>query len=79
MNPGAVEEASKVATGFIDAMKGQPLGLAMVVMNLAMVAIFWMIIDHAYKRGSEREEATLKEQKEIRELLSRCVVPEQKT
>jgi hypothetical protein len=35
------QEAGKVAAGFVDAMKAQPLSLALVVMNIALLAILY--------------------------------------
>jgi hypothetical protein len=55
MNPGAVEEAGKVAGGFIDSMKSQPLALALIVLNVIFLLIFWFIFDRASHRNQERE------------------------
>jgi hypothetical protein len=75
MTPGAAEEAGKVAGGFIDAMKSQPLALALCVINFAMIGMFWYTIEKATDRAHEREKLLFNEQKEVRELLSKCVVP----
>lgn len=78
MNPGPVEEVGKVAGGFMEAMKSQPLALALVVMNLSLLALFFWI-GKTVAATREREIGLLyTDQKEIRELLSRCVVPEKK-
>jgi hypothetical protein len=78
VNPGPVEEVGKVAGGFMDAMKGQPLALALVVMNIALLALFWWI-GKTVAATREREIGLLyADQKEIRELLGRCVVPDKK-
>jgi len=37
MNPGAVEEGAKVATGVVEALKNQPISLALIVMNVIFV------------------------------------------
>jgi len=37
MNPGAVEEGAKVATGVIEGLKSQPISLALIVMNVIFV------------------------------------------
>jgi len=37
MNPGAVEEGAKVATGVVEGLKGQPIALALIVMNVIFV------------------------------------------
>jgi hypothetical protein len=78
MNPGPLEEAGKVAGGFVDAMRGQPLALALVVMNIALLGLFFWI-GRTVAATREREINLLyTDQKEIRELLSRCVVPPHK-
>jgi len=37
MNPGAVEEGARVATGVIEGLKHQPLSLALIVVNVVFV------------------------------------------
>lgn len=75
MNPGPVEEAGKVATGFFDAMKTQPLALALAVMNIGLMLIFWIVIERLNTTAINREKIAHEEQMQIRELLSKCVVP----
>jgi hypothetical protein len=43
MNPGgAVEEGAKVATSVVESLKGEPISLALIVMNVIFVAgIAW--------------------------------------
>jgi len=75
MNPGPVEEVGKVASSFMDAMKTQPLALSLVIMNICLLVLFYLIMDRTDTHQREREAAARTEQKEIREMLSRCVVP----
>lgn len=77
MTPGPAEEVGKVATGFIDAMKGQPLALALVLMNILLLVLFWFTIKTVGDHNQERELALMNEQKEVRALLAKCVVPPQ--
>ena len=72
MAPGPAEEVGKVATGFVDAMKGQPLALALAVMNLALLGIVFYIAHAAH----ENHATDLQAQRELSQLLARCVVPE---
>lgn len=75
MNPGPVEEAGKLAGTFMDSLKQQPLSLALVVMNVALLGIFFYVINVNAKQR-EREVALIyADQKEIRNLLAKCVVP----
>jgi len=76
MTPGGpVEEVGKVATGFIDVMKSQPLALSLVIMNIGLLILFYLIMDRVGTMNREREAAMRLEQKEIREILTKCVVP----
>jgi len=72
MNPGPVEEASKVAVGFVDSMKQQPLALAMIALNICFLIFFWAIFSAASSRGHEREQALYAAQKELRDGLLQC-------
>lgn len=72
MNPGAVEEGAKVAGGFIEAMKSQPLALALALCNLTLLALFFYI---AHWSGSNRAmefKALLESNKEVQKLLYNC-------
>jgi hypothetical protein len=72
---GAAEEAGKVAGGFVDALKREPLSLALVLMNLALLAFFYVLLT-AVASQREREIGLLyADKKEVREMLARCVVP----
>lgn len=77
MNPGAAEQGAKVATSFIDTMKAQPLALALVVMNMCLLALFWFIFAKSADLAHQREQQMFVEQKDVRELLAKCVVPQQ--
>jgi len=72
MTPGPVEEVGKVATGFIDSMKSQPLALAMIALNAAFLIFFWFIFSRAAEHGHEREQALFAAQKELRDGLVEC-------
>lgn len=58
-------------TGFIDAMKTQPLALAMVVMNVALLALFYAIL----QSGEHRHKMDMEQLNHIHDILSKCVVP----
>lgn len=74
MNPGAVEETSKVAVSFMDAMKQQPVMLGMVAVMLAMVGLLFFVA-HGSREIREKEfEMVFRAQKEVQDLLSRCIV-----
>jgi len=77
MNPGAPEEAVKAVGGIIDSLKSQPLSLALVVMNLALLGLVAYIAKTAsYTRDMERQEF-YSAQKETQQLLAKCIDPQQ--
>ena len=76
MNSGVTEEVGKVAGGFVSSLKDQPLSLALVVMNLAMLVFFYFLLSTVASQR-EREVTQLhQEQKDVREMLGKCIVPE---
>ena len=75
MNPGPAEEVGKAAGSFMDIMRQQPLSLALVVMNLALLGIFYVILVRVSDTRTREFQLLQTEQKEVRELLARCVVP----
>ena len=72
MAPGPAEGTVKVATGFMDAMKTQPLALALAVMNLGLLGIVFYIAHAAH----ENHATDLQARGELSQLLARCVVPD---
>jgi hypothetical protein len=76
MNPGAVEEGAKVATGFITTMSSQPVMLGMVIIVLSQIAMLWYTLNFTGQARKNEFELIFKQQKEFTELLSRCVVPQ---
>lgn len=74
----ATDEAGKAVSGFVDAMKSQPLSLALVVMNICLMALMWKV----YTKADETRQAQMKmifdAQKEVQQLLVRCVIPDGK-
>jgi len=76
MNPGALEEGAKAAGGFMDALKGQPLSLALVVMNLALVGyIYYESITINNERHNELQ-LLYQNRREVAILLARCTWPQ---
>jgi hypothetical protein len=66
MNPGVGEEVGKVASGAIDALKNQPLILALVLMQLLTIgAILYNAI--------HRQNAVDKQFAQVFELLQTCL------
>ena len=77
MNPGAIETGGQVATGFIAAMKEEPIALALVVMNLALLVFLWYATSRSSDLRSHDLALYFAQQKETAQMLSRCIVPKQ--
>lgn len=68
---GATEEASKVATGTVEALKTQPLALALVVVNvLFLIGGIWTAHDFFQRL----ESASLRKDKMMTEMVERCLM-----
>lgn len=69
---GPVEEGAKVAGGFIDSFKTQPLSLALVIMNLALIGMMYYILV-AVKETRATDTANIyRSQGEILQLMAKC-------
>jgi hypothetical protein len=75
---GAVEGGVQVATGFMDAMKREPLSLALVLMNLCLLLFFYVILNRVADQRKEEIALLYADKKEVRELLAKCVIPDRK-
>lgn len=74
MNPGGpVEEAGKVATGFLDVMRTQPLVLAMIVMNFALIGYVFYAGREEVASRTENAKLIISLQSKTQELLQSCV------
>lgn len=76
---GVSEEGAKVATGFIDALKKEPLSLALVVMNLCLLAFFYVLLTTIAKQREHEIGLLYADKREVREMLAKCVVPERRS
>jgi hypothetical protein len=79
MNPGPVEETAKLAGSFFDALKREPLSLALVVMNLALLGFFWLILSAVAAQREREVKLMYEDKKEVRELIAKCIVPTHST
>jgi hypothetical protein len=72
---GAIEEAGKVAGGFVSALAREPLALSLSVICFALILFMF------YQNASfnDQREANVKlfvaMQSEVQKLLSQCIVP----
>jgi hypothetical protein len=70
-----VEQSAKVAIGFMDAMKSQPLSLALVVMNFALIGFIYIQSAQFTDQRKENVALFVKVQGEVQQLLAKCVIP----
>ena len=77
--PGPIEEAAKVATAVVEAVKNQPMTLAMILFNLLFVLLVFLgskdFRANQLKLMSMMIELTGKSQ----EMLGKCIIPPSRT
>lgn len=76
MSPGAVEEGAKTARSFFDAMKEQPLALALAIICFALIG--YLYFEHAALNSERKGELDLlyQNRQEVALLLAQCHWPE---
>jgi hypothetical protein len=72
MNPGIPEEAGKVATATIDAMRSVPLAVALLVVNVAFLAFAAYLLAEVSANASERNRTQMDL---IAKLVTECRQP----
>lgn len=72
MNPGAAEEVGKAAGIFMGVMKDQPLSLALVVMNVLLLGLFFYVTHLATANRGNELQMIFAAQKEVQQLLYNC-------
>jgi hypothetical protein len=70
-----LEQSAKVAVSFMDAMKAQPLSLALCVMNFALIGFIYLMSTQYNHQRSENVKMIFQIQSEVQKLLAQCVVP----
>ena len=71
-------EAAKAAGSFIDAMKGQPLSLALVLMNLCLLGFLYYTGIVAHSERATEMKLLYQNRSEMAQLLLNCVPVERK-
>lgn len=75
MNPGLSEEIGKSAGTFMEIMRAQPIALSLVLMNIALLMLFWLILSRIDDHNKDREAKIFESHRHVSELLAQCVVP----
>ena len=73
MNPGITEEVSKNVGGFMEIMKMQPLSLALVVMNFALVAFLFYSNSQVLTQRKDALDQIVAWQRATDSLMASCV------
>src|SRR5215831_1387501 len=66
---------SEVATGTIEALKGQPATFAMIVIAFGLLAYTWYTSAQFNNQQLEMQKLVLAHQNETQQILSRCIEP----
>jgi hypothetical protein len=74
MNPGAVEEGAKVASGVVEGLKSQPLSLALIVLNVLFILFVGWLAHEFNQRTTHQYE--VKDQLIMR-LIDQCKASQQ--
>lgn len=72
MSPGPVEEAGQTARTFMDIMRGQPLVLALCIMNLALLGLIYWERTAAEHERTEGLRLLYENRKYVGDLLAHC-------
>jgi uncharacterized protein (UPF0264 family) len=70
-----MENATKAVSGFVGAMKEQPLALALCVMNFALIGFVYYQSSLFNAQRADNVKLFIDVQKEVQKLLSECIVP----
>lgn len=76
MNSGLTEEGGKTIRTFMDVLKQEPISLALVVMNIALLIIFYIVIQAAGTTRAREVAMIYENEKRNSELLAKCIDPE---
>jgi len=68
-------EAAKAANTFVDSLKEQPLSLALVVMNFALIGYVYIQGNQFNQQRADNVKLFTDVQREVQKLLSECIVP----
>jgi hypothetical protein len=73
MNP--IQTTGQAAAGFVDALKGQPLVLALIVVTFSMIGLLYYQSHMFNSQRADNVKLFVAMQGEVQKLLSQCIVP----
>lgn len=68
-------DAAKAANTFVNSLKEQPLSLALVVMNFALIGFVYVQSNQFNAQRADNVKLFTEVQREVQKLLSECIVP----
>jgi hypothetical protein len=72
---GVTEETSRHIGSLIDALKKEPLSLALIVMNICLLGFFYFLLTTVANQREREVGLLYQDKKEVREMLAKCIVP----
>lgn len=79
MNPGVGEEVGQTARSLVDALKANPVMLGLVLVIVMQIGLMFFIVWRSSTYREHEFSLMMQANKDVQQLLSRCIVPEQKT
>jgi hypothetical protein len=76
MNPGVTEEVGKATNTFMDILRGQPLSLALVAMNMLLIVFLFYSNAQTLKQRKDAVDQIVGWQRETDTLMANCVSKE---
>ena len=71
---GPVEEAGKLAGGVVEALKTQPLGLIMLIVNVLLIGLLFYVAVVSSRTREREVNLIYQAQQRVQDLLAHCVV-----
>jgi hypothetical protein len=70
-----IQSTGKVAAGFFEALKSEPIVLALCVMNFALIGFTYYQSSLFNSQRAENVKLFVQVQSEVQKLLSQCIIP----
>jgi hypothetical protein len=70
---GPAEEGTKIVGAVIESLKTQPIALALVVMNCALLALFYVFLTKIYERRDADMQLLYTQNEKVQQMLYECV------
>jgi hypothetical protein len=69
----AREDATKIVGTVVESLKGQPIALALVVMNVLLLALFYVFLTKIYERRDADMKLLYEQNQKVQQMLFECV------